>query len=79
MQVSFDDSEITALKRRTFLRNTGVGIGAAALQSLMLADERSKALATESHAVRMSRSELTCAFFDPWSRNRLTTILRILS
>jgi len=58
MQVSFDNSGITALKRRTFLRHTGVGIGAAALQSLMLADERSKALASESPAARMSRSDL---------------------
>ena len=58
MQISFDNSGITALKRRTFLRHTGVGIGAAALQSLMLADERSKALASESPAARMSRSDL---------------------
>lgn len=58
MQVSFDDSEITALKRRTFLRRTGVGIGAAALQSLLLADKRSKSFASESTAEPMGRSDL---------------------
>ncbi len=58
MQISFDDSEIIALKRRTFLRRTGVGIGAAALQSLMFAGERSKALASESPAARVDRGDL---------------------
>ena len=57
MHVSFNESINNALKRRTFLRNTGVGIGAAALQSLMLG-ERSKASASETPAARVGQSDL---------------------
>ena len=53
----FDDSVIESLKRRTFLRRIGVGVGAAALQSLMLGDGP-KALAREISAARGGRVDL---------------------
>ena len=51
-----NQSVIKSLRRRTFLRRTGVGIGAAALQSLMLGD-RSIAN-TETATARGGRSGL---------------------
>ena len=52
-----DQSVIRSLKRRAFLRRMGVGVGAAALQSLMLGDG-SKALAHGTAAARGGRSDL---------------------
>lgn len=57
MQVSFNDSDIAALKRRVFLQRTGVGLGAIALKSLM-AGERSMALASETPATRIGQGDL---------------------
>ncbi len=57
MRSPFDDSVIESLKRRTFLRRMGVGVGAAALQSLMLGDGP-QALARETSAARGGRVDL---------------------
>jgi len=52
-----NDSVITSLKRRTFLRRMGVGLGSVALQSLILSDG-SKTLAREMSASRGERGDL---------------------
>ncbi len=57
MREPLNDSIIAALKRRAFLRRMGVGVGAAALQSLMLGDD-SKALAHGTAASRGGRNDL---------------------
>ncbi len=57
MREPLNDSVIAALKRRAFLRRMGVGVGAAALQSLMLGDS-SKALAHGTAASSGGRSDL---------------------
>ena len=57
MSESSDNTAVTSVKRRAFLRRTGVGVGAAALQSLMLGDA-SKALAREISAARGARGDL---------------------
>jgi len=57
MRASLNDSMIAALKRRAFLRRMGVGVGAAALQSLMRGDG-SKALGHGTAAARGGRNDL---------------------
>ena len=54
MSFRLDESLLLALKRRAFLRRTGVGVGAAALQSLLLNDS-SSVLASPSAAETRSR------------------------
>ena len=57
MREPLNDSMIAALKRRAFLRRMGVGVGAAAFQSLMLGDG-SKALGHGTAAARGGRNDL---------------------
>ena len=57
MRSPCDASVIESLKRRTFLRRMGVGVGAAALQSLMLGDGP-KAIARETSAASGARVDL---------------------
>jgi len=57
MRAPLNDSTIAALKRRAFLRRMGVGVGAAALQSLMRGDG-SKALGHGTAAARGGRNDL---------------------
>jgi len=57
MRAPLNDSMIAALKRRAFLRRMGVGVGAAALQSLMRGDG-SKALGHGTAAARGGRNDL---------------------
>ena len=57
MREPLNDSMIAALKRRAFLRRMGVGVGAAAFQSLMFGDG-SKALGHGIAAARGGRNDL---------------------